>query len=73
MAHLYYSTELGGLLQKAMVAAQKAIKLDPDLAEAHAALGYAMSAEERYDDAERAFERALEINSGLFEAHYHHG
>lgn len=72
MAHMYFNTG-PGMLEKAAAAAKRAIELDPNLAEAHVALGYSASAEERYDDAEGAFAEALRLNPGLYEAHYYRG
>jgi adenylate cyclase len=49
--------------------AGKAITLAPDLAEAHAARGEALSASgrDRAEEAEKAFERALEVDPNSFE------
>ena len=49
---------------------KKAVELDPELAEAHASRGLALSMNKKYDDAERHFESAIRHNSKLFEAHY---
>lgn len=57
-------------LEKAEVAAAKAIELDPKLAEAHASLGTALSLRGRHSEAEDAFRTAIRLNSDLFEAHY---
>ncbi len=54
-------------------AAEKALELDETLAEAHAALGNVLSAERRFDEAERRFQRALELNPGSAEVHRHYG
>jgi TolB-like protein/Flp pilus assembly protein TadD len=48
-------------------AIEQALELDPDLAEAHAALGEVLTNELRLEDAERAFLRALELNPGSAE------
>ncbi len=48
----------------------KALELDPDLAEAHAARGVALSAAGRAEDAEEAFETALRLDPNLYEAAY---
>jgi eukaryotic-like serine/threonine-protein kinase len=45
-------------------AAARAFRLDPTLADAHAALGYIYHQQWRWADAERAFLRALELNPG---------
>ncbi len=56
---------------KAKAAASRALELDDDLAEAHAALG-AEKADFEYDwqGAEREFKRALELNPNYADAHY---
>ena len=45
--------------------AQKAIELDPLLAEAHAAMGVLYSRENAWEEAQRSFDRAVELNPGL--------
>ncbi len=54
-------------------AAEKALELDETLAEAHAALGNVLTAERRFEEAEREFQRALELNPGSAEVHRHYG
>ncbi len=56
---------------KAKAAASRALELDDDLAEAHAALG-AEKADFEYDwpGAEREFKRAIELNPNYADAHY---
>ncbi|NIM00281.1 MAG: protein kinase [Acidobacteria bacterium] len=55
-------------LEGAMAASDKALELDPDLAEAHNARGQVMFMCERYDEAQQALERAIELNPRLFDA-----
>jgi TolB-like protein/DNA-binding winged helix-turn-helix (wHTH) protein len=56
---------------KAMEAAKKALQLDPELAEAHAALGYAkLNYEWDWAGAEREFRKACELNPGSSDAHW---
>ncbi len=57
-------------LEQAITAASRALQLDPELAEAHASLGTALSLSGRHAEAEDAFQTAIRINSELFEAHY---
>ena len=57
-------------LREAEKASRRALKLDPDLAEAHVAHGLAVSLSLRYTEAEQEFETALSLNSQLFEAYY---
>jgi adenylate cyclase len=49
---------------------RKALKLDPDSAEAHAARGVAHSLQANYIEAEKEFETAIQLDSMLFEAYY---
>lgn len=49
---------------------RKALELDPDLAEAHASRGVALSAAGLADEAEEAFETALRLDPNLYEAAY---
>ncbi len=57
-------------LPKAKEAAQKALKLDDKLAEAHASLGLALVMEEDFEEAERQYLRAIQLNPGYGYAHY---
>jgi serine/threonine protein kinase/Flp pilus assembly protein TadD len=57
-------------LEKAMKASERALELDPELAEAHAARGLAVSLSRQFEEAEREFEKAIELNPKLFEAYY---
>ena len=49
---------------------RKALELDPDLAEAHASRGLALSAAGQSEEAEAAFETALRLDPNLYEAAY---
>ncbi|HLW78352.1 MAG TPA: tetratricopeptide repeat protein, partial [Terriglobia bacterium] len=60
-------------LKEADSASRKAVELDPDLAEAHASRGLAISMRKQYEEAEKEFEAAIRLNSKLFEAHYFYG
>ena len=42
----------------------KALQIDPELAEAHATLGYVRHYEWQWRDAEKEFTRAIELNPG---------
>ena len=59
-------------LEKAREASARALKLDPQLAEAHVAAGQGFSMEQRYADAAAEFERAIELEPTLFDAHYYY-
>ncbi len=66
--YLDYSegASLGGILANCA----KALDLDSELAEARASRGLALSASQRYQEAEIEFEQAIAGNPNLFEAHY---
>ena len=51
-------------------ASRKALQLDPDLAEAHAARGMVLSLSENNEQAAVHFEKAISLNPRLYEAHY---
>jgi tetratricopeptide (TPR) repeat protein len=58
-------------LEQADSASRRALELAPDLAEAHAARGLALSLSKRYRDAEREFEAAIRLDPKLYEGHYY--
>jgi adenylate cyclase len=66
--HLHY--DIGVAVESILATSAKALELDPDLAEAHASRGLALSLAERYDEAMTEFERATKLDPGSFEAHY---
>jgi len=51
-------------------ASKRALVLAPDLAEAHASRGLALSLNHRYEGATEEFEEAIRLDSKLFEAYY---
>jgi serine/threonine protein kinase/Tfp pilus assembly protein PilF len=57
-------------LRAAESASQKALELDPELAEAHVACGLAASLSKRYDEAQKEFEAAIRLDAKLFDAYY---
>jgi TolB-like protein/Tfp pilus assembly protein PilF len=67
----YESTEEN--LMQAEQASREAVELDPNLAEAHAARGFALGQRQLYDEAAAEFRRAMELNPRLFEAYYYYG
>ncbi len=67
--YMYWdSTEVN--LEKADRASRKALELDPDLAEAHAAEGLVLSLQKRYGEAQREFDIAIRLHPNLFEPYY---
>ncbi len=69
LLHMYYPSQEVTLGQ-AESASQKALQLDPDSAEAHAARAFALWQMKRGDEAEKEFEKAIELDPRQFEAHY---
>ena len=71
-AWLGHSPFPGDAYPKAKLAADKALQLDPELAEAHLALGmYKIYYEWDFESGERGLKRAIELNPSLTDAHYH--
>jgi non-specific serine/threonine protein kinase len=67
--YMYFeSTEAN--LKEADAASRKAVELDPDLAEARASRGLAVSLSRKYEEAQKEFETAIRLNPRLFEAYY---
>jgi len=57
-------------LEGADAYSRKALELAPELADAHASRGFAVSLGRQYDQAQREFETAIRLNPKLYEAHY---
>jgi len=67
-------TDWGGLeadLEDADRASTKAIEIDPGLPQAYASRGVVLALKQRYSEAEREFETALQLNPKLYEAYYY--
>jgi pentatricopeptide repeat protein len=60
-------------LEQALQSSERALQLDHDLADAHAAHAYALSLGQRYEEAESEFEVALGLDEFLFEAYFFFG
>jgi serine/threonine protein kinase/tetratricopeptide (TPR) repeat protein len=67
--YMYYEASEANL-KEADTTSRKALELDPELAEAHASRGLAVSLNQRFDEAKREFEEAIRLNPNLFEAYY---
>jgi len=65
----YYGSDTADR-EQAQKDSETALKLAPELAEAHAARGLALAINERYEEAEKEFETATALNLELFEAYY---
>ena len=59
--------DLGDEMVKMRAAAEKAIQLDPLLAEAHDALGMSYAREARWQESEKSFRRSIELDPGSSE------
>jgi non-specific serine/threonine protein kinase len=57
-------------LNEAEAASRKALELDPELAEAHAAGGLAFALKKDFVQAQREFEAAIRLDPKLYEAYY---
>ena len=57
-------------LQEAQRTSAHALKLDPNLAEAHVAIGQALAIQRRFEDAAAEFEKAIELDPTSFDAYY---
>jgi TolB-like protein/Flp pilus assembly protein TadD len=60
-------------LDQANASSQKALELGPEVAEAHAARGLALTLSKRHGEAQGEFETAIRLDPKLFEAHYFYG
>jgi serine/threonine-protein kinase len=58
-------------MSKMRAAAEKAIQLDPLLAEAHDALGLVYARDAKWGQSEESFRRAIELDPSRSESHYH--
>ena len=58
---------------RALAAAHKALELDPELPEGHGALADALANSYQWAEAEKEFQRALELAPNNAELHYHYG
>ena len=68
---LSYFDDNPAYAEQSIAATQKALELDPKLAEAHVSRGLALSTfSTEYAEAEIEFETAMELNPELFEAYY---
>ena len=61
------------LIAEVLKNSEKALSLEPDLKEALASHGLALSISHRFDEAERALKRALELDPDHFETRFFYG
>lgn len=70
----YYSVPQDEAISKARAAAKKALEIDASLGEAHASLGLiAGNYDWNWDEAEREYRRAIELNPNYATAHHWYG
>jgi serine/threonine protein kinase/Flp pilus assembly protein TadD len=60
-------------LEQAESASRKALELAPDLAEAHAARGFALTLGGSHEEANREFETAIQLDPKLYEGYFYYG
>ncbi len=71
-SRLYSKHGVGTPIDEILATIDKALSIDPNLAEAHAARGYALMVADRRAEAPSAFKRALSLDPDCHEAHYHY-
>lgn len=69
-SHLLEAGDFSVTTDDIIVHSNRAIDLDPSLAEAYASRGLALYTLGRYDDARASFEQAIALGPDLFEAYY---
>jgi adenylate cyclase len=69
-SYLYMTYHENVVMDEVLATTEKALSLDPKLAEAHASRGVALSAGQRYEEAKNEFEKALALDPDSYEAHY---
>ena len=70
---ILYEDPIASYREEARKASQRALELDPNLAEAHASRGLAFLISEEFEAAETEFNKALALNPRLFQAYYYYG
>ncbi len=66
----YIATRSGAVIPRALAAAERAVRLDPKLSDAHLALGYADAELFEWPDAEAELRRAIALDPGAVEPRY---
>ena len=68
--HAWHGAEIS--LEALFATCSKALALDPNLAEAHASHGLALTINGHYAEAVAEFERAIELDENSYEGHYYY-
>jgi len=71
LLHMYYPSATPELA-RADAASRRALELDPDLPEAHAARGFALFQMKQHEEAAAEFQTAIRLDPNQFEARYFH-
>ncbi|HEY8311139.1 MAG TPA: protein kinase, partial [Gemmatimonadaceae bacterium] len=66
----YTATRSGAVIPRALAAAERAVRLDPNLSDAHLALGYADAELFKWPEAEAELRRAIALDPGAVEPRY---
>jgi serine/threonine protein kinase/Tfp pilus assembly protein PilF len=66
----WYGDSSDANVEQADKASRRALELDPDLSEAHAARGFALWLMARHEEGDREFETAIRLDPNQFEARY---
>ena len=69
---IMYADPVASYRDEARHASQRALKIAPDLAEAHAAHGLALLISNEFEAVEAEFNKAIELNPRLYQAYYYH-
>ena len=67
--YMYYDSDNENL-QQALMASQKALELDDELAEAHSSRGLALAQNNQFEEAAEEYEIAIDLNPKFFDAYY---
>ncbi|MGA7277888.1 MAG: adenylate/guanylate cyclase domain-containing protein [Desulfocapsaceae bacterium] len=70
--YMHYSSE-DSVIEDALTNCKKALDLDPNLSEAHASRGFALSLAGSVEAGEKAFNKAIVIDPMLYEAYWYFG
>ncbi len=71
MLYGYYGANIS--MESTLETCNKALKLDPGLAEAHASRGLVLTVSGRYEEAIAEYEQAIVLNPNSYEGHYFYG
>jgi len=67
--YMFFDRNDENLLQS-LAASQRALELDPDLSEAHSSRGISLAQNKQFDEAEKEFKLAIQLNPKFFDSYY---